>query len=521
MIESEAVSGVELAIFLGKLNAVCDEMGYVLQRSAFSPNIKDRLDFSCAVFDREGAILAQAAHIPVHLGSMAYAMRSLVAQFDWQQGDMVVVNDPFQGGTHLPDVTMIAPMFIHGELSGFVVNRAHHANIGASAPGSMPLSSALEEEGVILPPKKLLESGQLNEELASQIRGIDPECSGALPEDFVAQISANKTGLMRLEAILVIQDEPIDFFDRMNAALHQYGAQLMKRLISQIPEGVAHFEDVLDGDGFHDNPIRLKLQLQRSGEELLFDFKGSSAQVTGNLNCPLSVSAASVYYVIACMLPEYAPKCDGVFRHIRMNAVQGSILNANPGSAVAAGNVETSMRVVDLVQGAFAKLGLDMPAASQGTMNNIAMGSSGGVHRRRWDYYETLGGGMGAHAHGDGLDAVQCHMTNTLNTPVESLELHYPLRIDQYGLRCQSGGAGERRGGDGLKRSYTFLEPTSVTLLTDRRVSRPWGINAASGKSGENYLNGVRISSKRALEVFAGDTITIETPGGGGWSPVE
>ena len=521
MIGSNEVSGVELAIFVGKLNAVCAEMGYVLQRSAFSPNIKDRLDFSCAVFDREGAILAQAAHIPVHLGSMAYAMKSLVSQFHWQSGDMVVVNDPFQGGTHLPDVTMIAPFFIQGELCGFVVNRAHHANIGASAPGSMPLSSTLEEEGVILPPTKLLQAGLLHAELARQIRSIDSECSAELPEDFVAQISANKTGLIRLEASLSDQEDPIRFFDGMNAALHNYGALLMRRMISQIPEGSAHFEDVLDGDGFNDVPVRLELRLQRSGDALIFDFSGSSPQVTGNLNCPLSVSAASVYYVIACMLPDYAPKCDGVFRHISLIAPRGSILNADAGAAVAAGNVETSMRVVDLVQGALGKLGLDMPAASQGTMNNIAMGSAGDNGRRRWDYYETLGGGMGAHAHGDGLDAVQCHMTNTLNTPIESLELHYPLRIEQYALRDESGGAGVRCGGEGLKRSYTFLEPASVTLLTDRRLSRPWGVYAEPGKAGVNSFNGTSLSSKIALEVSVGDSITIETPGGGGWSPAE
>lgn len=518
---SNEVSGVELAIFAGKLNAVCAEMGYVLQRSAFSPNIKDRLDFSCAVFDRDGAILAQAAHIPVHLGSMAYAMKNLVSKFEWHSGDMVVVNDPFQGGTHLPDVTLIAPFFILGELSGFVVNRAHHANIGATAPGSMPLSSKLEEEGVILSPEKLLEAGHLNAGLADQIRSIDPECSAELPEDFIAQISANRTGLNRLAASLADMSSPARFFDRMNSALHDYGALLMQRLIRQIPEGAVHFEDVLDGDGFSEVPVRLVLHLERIGDQLVFDFSESSPQVTGNLNCPVSVSAASVYYVIACMLPDYAPKCDGVFRHINLIAARGSILNANPGAAVAAGNVETSMRIVDLVQGAFAKLGIEMPAASQGTMNNVAMGNSGHGGNRRWDYYETLGGGMGAHAGGDGLDAVQCHMTNTLNTPIESLELHYPLRIEQYGLRDQSGGSGERVGGRGLKRSYRFLEPASVTLLTDRRLSRPWGVRAEPGKAGVNSLNGVPVTSKISLEVSAGDSISIETPGGGGWSPAE
>lgn len=519
MIASNEVSGVELAIFLGKLNAVCAEMGFVLQRSAFSPNIKDRLDFSCAVFDRDGAILAQAAHIPVHLGSMAYAMKSLVSRFEWRPNDMVVVNDPFQGGTHLPDVTLVAPFFIQEKLAGFVVNRAHHANIGASAPGSMPLSSALEEEGVVLAPEKLLLQGVLNPQLAEKICRIDPETSGELPEDFIAQISANKTGLVRLAAVMSSQSDPLGFFDRMNAALHEYGAHLMQRLIAQIPEGQVCFEDVLDGDGFSNEPVRLVLELSNTNGQLVFDFSQSGHQVKGNLNCPVSVSAASVYYVIACMLPDYAPKCDGVFRFIKLVAREGSILNARPGAAVAAGNVETSMRIVDLVQGAMAKLGVDMPAAAQGTMNNVAMGSAGLNGAKRWDYYETLGGGMGAHRNGDGLDAVQCHMTNTLNTPIESLELHYPLRIEQYSVRQRSGGAGDFLGGDGLVRTYRFLEPASVTLLTDRRSSRPWGMQAESGAQGLNFHNEKPLSSKIALEVSAGDSITIQTPGGGGWSP--
>ena len=515
------VSGIDLAIFSGKLNAVCDEMGYVLQRSAFSPNIKDRLDFSCALFDRDGAILAQAAHIPVHLGSMAYAMKALVERFEWHVGDMVVVNDPFQGGTHLPDVTMVAPFFLQGQLSGFVVNRAHHANIGASAPGSMPLSTSLQEEGVVLQPEKLLCGGELNALLAQRISSIDPECSGELPEDFVAQISANKTGLIRLEASLCHEPDPVAFFERMNRALHEYGEQLMSSLIESIPQGTARFEDVLDGDGFSEDPVRLVLELSNRGGKLEFDFSGSSKQVKGNLNCPLSVSAASVYYLVACLLPDYAPKCDGVFRFINIHALEGSVLNASTGAAVAAGNVETSMRIVDLVQGAFAELGVSMPSAAQGTMNNIAMGSAGNNSASRWDYYETLGGGMGAHGKGDGLDAVQCHMTNTLNTPVESLELHYPLRIEQYAIRDSSGGSGKFSGGNGLVRSYRFLESASVTLLTERRAVQPWGTRAGSGLPGVNMLNGERLPPKIALEVSPEDSITIETPGGGGWSPLE
>lgn len=519
MSEKHAVSGVELAIFSGKLNAICEEMGFVLQRCAFSPNIKDRLDFSCAVFDRYGKILAQAAHIPVHLGSMAFAMSSLVSRFEWFDGDVVVVNDPFQGGTHLPDVTLISPVFIDDTLVGYVVNRAHHANIGSRSPGSMPLSSKIEEEGILIAPQKLFAKGILNQALASQLRAIVPNCASDLPEDFAAQVSANQVGRCRLASWLAAQEKPLQWFQGLSDALNEYGAELMCRFIETLPDNsFSEFTDYLENDGFGSGVIELKLRLGREGSFIHFDFSGTSQQVAGNLNCPESVSVASVYYVIACMLPEYTPKCDGVFRYINVEAPKGSILNANPGAAVAAGNVETSMRVVDLVQGAMIGLGIDMPAASQGSMNNIAMGSAGDEGSGRWDYYETIAGGMGAHSGSRGLSGVQCHMTNTLNTPIESLELHYPLRIERYGLRQNSGGLGENLGGNGLVRKYVFLSNANVTLLTERREFRPWGIRASGGQCGENWHNGSLILGKCALEVAAGDTITIETPGGGGWS---
>jgi len=513
-----SVSGVELAIFSGKLNSICEEMGYVLQRSALSPNIKDRLDFSCAVFDSKGAILAQAAHIPVHLGSMAYAMSSLVSQFEWQEGDVVVVNDPFQGGTHLPDVTVVSPLFFGEVLTGFVVNRAHHANIGASAPGSMPLSESLDEEGVIISPVKLYVGGELDAEVAGRLRAIDPTCTEAIPEDFIAQVSANRTGITRLLEWLETFNDPCTDFNQRNEALNQYGASLMSSFISDLPEGTASFVDYLDDDGCGSGPIKIEVSIERRGDKLTFDFSGTDPQVKGNLNCPVSVSAAAVYYLVACMLPEYAPKCDGVFKHIHLSVPKGSLLNANQGAAVAAGNVETSMRVVDVVQGALRRLGVDMPAASQGTMNNIAMGYEGVNGQNRWDYYETIAGGMGAHSQGAGSSAVQCHMTNTLNTPVESLELHYPLRIDRYEIREHTGGLGTHAGGNGLCRTYCFLQSSHVTLLTDRRNTRPWGVESSDGAVGLNLLNGEVLPAKVAFEVTAGDKVTVSTPGGGGWS---
>ena len=519
MSEEQKVSGVELAIFSGKLNAICEEMGFVLQRCAFSPNIKDRLDFSCAVFDARGKILSQAAHIPVHLGSMAFAMSSLVNSFQWFEGDVVVVNDPFQGGTHLPDVTLVSPVFVDDALAGFVVNRAHHANIGSSSPGSMPLSSDIAEEGVLIVPQKLFDGGVLNQSLASSLRGIVTSCSSDLPEDFAAQLSANNVGKRRLVDWLSAKKEPLRIFQELSDALNEYGSELMRRFVENLPDNTfSEFTDYLEDDGFGSGAIELKLSLVRKRDVVCFDFTGTSAQVKGNLNCPESVSAASVYYVIACLLPEYTPKCDGVFRHIELKVPKGSILNARPGAAVAAGNVETSMRLVDLVQGAFIGLGVDMPAASQGTMNNIAMGSAGGVDSARWDYYETIAGGMGAHSCGPGLSGVQCHMTNTLNTPIESLELHYPLRIERYELRDSSGGMGQNVGGNGLLRHYSFLSRANVTLLTERRSVKPWGVKGSEGLCGANWHNNFSIAGKCALEVAAGDTITIETPGGGGWS---
>ncbi|KZX78013.1 5-oxoprolinase [Oleiphilus sp. HI0009] len=513
----EKISGIELAIFSGKLNTICEEMGFVLQRSALSPNIKDRLDFSCALFDSEGRILAQAAHIPVHLGSMAYAMKDLVAMFDWSEGDMVVVNDPFKGGTHLPDVTMIAPLFLSDVLHGFVVNRAHHANIGSEAPGSMPLSDSLLEEGIVLGPQKIIDKGIIVDELARRIRSIEPNCDSELPEDFLAQISANQTGLMRMTDWLNGIQHGGVYFNARCAALNEYGLTLMQGFISKLPIESVEFSDVLDSDGFGAEKIPIHLELRSTGERLVFDFSGTGQSVKGNLNCPESVTASSVYYVIACLLPEYAPKCDGVFRFIDIICPYGSMLNAPKGSAVAAGNVETSMRVVDVVQGCLLKLGLDMPAAAQGSMNNIAMGNKSSS-AESWDYYETLAGGMGANSGSSGLDAVQCHMTNTLNTPVESLELHYPIQITEYSIRRRSGGKGEYDGGCGLSRSYRFTAPASVTLLTERRMNQPWGVSAGAGKCGVNTLNDQVLPAKARIQVEQNDVINIKTPGGGAWS---
>ena len=508
------MDAIELNIFASRLDAVCDEMGAVLQRAAFSPNIRDRLDFSCAVFDAQGELSAQAAHIPVHLGSMAYAMRDIVAGFDWRDGDMVIVNDPYLGGTHLPDVTLIAPVFHERKLCGFVANRAHHADIGGETPGSMPLSSSLEEEGLIISPTRLIEAGQLNgavmKRITAAIRSGD-----AGRGDFAAQISANRNGLQRIGEL--INTMGVSAFRAALADLNDYAERLAQSTLGAIPDGEYSFSDVLDDDGLGGVDLTIKVTLRVEQHRVRVDFTGTSPQVRGNVNCPLSVAAAGVFYVFRCLMPAQTPACAGSFRPISITAPVGCLLNAQYPAAVAAGNVETSTRVVDVVMGALARALPDrIPAASQGSMNNLAMGSA--ADKEGWDYYETIGGGMGAGPISDGLSAVQTHMTNTLNTPIEVLESNYPLRVATYAVRVHSGGRGRHSGGDGLIRSFIFLQPATVTLLTERRRHSPWGLQGGeAGLPGRNLLNGAPLAGKVTLNVQSGDTLQIETPGGGGW----
>ena len=508
------MNAIELNIFASRLDAVCDEMGAVLQRAAFSPNIRDRLDFSCAVFDAQGELSAQAAHIPVHLGSMAYAMRGIVAGFEWQPGDMVIVNDPFLGGTHLPDVTLIAPVFNNGRLMAFVANRAHHADIGAETPGSMPLSSRLEEEGLVIPPTRLIVAGKLDESVMKRIM-VAIRSGHAGRGDFAAQISANRNGLRRLGELIDAMGSQ-DFREAL-IDLNDYAERLAQSTLSAIPDGEYHFSDVMDDDGLGDEDLTIAVTLRIKAHQVDVDFSGTVAQVKGNVNCPLSVAAAAVFYVFRCLMPPQTPACAGSFRPITLTAPPGCLLNAQYPAAVAAGNVETSSRVVDVIMGALAQAVPErIPAASHGSMNNLAMGCATG--NCSWDYYETIGGGMGAGPKAHGISAVQTHMTNTLNTPIEVLERNYPLRVATYAVRDHSGGRGRYSGGDGIIRSFTFLQPATVTLLTERRRHSPWGLNGGEdGSPGRNLLNGNPLAGKVTLTVHSGDMLRIETPGGGGW----
>ncbi|MGB0723121.1 MAG: hydantoinase B/oxoprolinase family protein [Gammaproteobacteria bacterium] len=508
------MDAIELGLFASRIQAVCDEMGAVLRRTAFSPNIRDRLDYSCAVFDVHGDLVAQAAHIPVHLGSMAYAMAGVVAELDWTEGDMVVFNDPFLGGTHLPDVTLVAPVYHAGERVGFVANRAHHADIGASSPGSMPISRRLEDEGQIIAPTRLVTAAGMESDVLDGIVGAT-RGGRAARGDFMAQVSANRAGMLRLRE-LVDGLSPAGFAHALDA-LNDYGERLARATVGALPDGAYSFEDYMDDDGQGQTDIPIRARVVIEGETVNVDFNGTAEQVAGNINCPLSVAAAAVFYVFRCLMPGQTPACAGVFRNLTLEAPRGCLLNAQRPAAVAAGNVETSTRIVDVICGALAMAVPELiPAASHGSMNNIAMGSV--TSEGGWDYYETVGGGMGAGARGGGLSGVQTHMTNTLNTPVEVLEQHFPLRVETYALRAGSGGTGKRAGGDGLVRTYRFLEPATVTLLTERRRVGPWGRDGGcNGAPGVNRLNGGVVPGKCQLDVVAGDRVSLETPGGGGW----
>lgn len=504
---------IALRIFESRVAAICETMGAILRRSAFSPNIRDRLDFSCALFGADGRLLSQATHIPVHLGSMAWAMRDLVDRHDWRPGSRLILNDPYAGGTHLPDVTLIAPVF-EGEgnrarCCGFVANRAHHADIGSATPGSMPLSRTLDEEGVLIEPTWLYRDGRLDAEVLDDICGRmrDP----ALAEgDFRAQIAASAWGERAL--IGLVDELGASGLAERAAALDAYAARLAEATFADLPNGRWEASDRMDCDGAGGKGPGIRVGLTIDSGWIDLDFDGTDAQVAGNLNCPLSVTAAAVYYALRCLLPDETPACAGALDRIRLHAPDGCLVNARSPAATAAGNVETSQRIVDVVLRALAEALPDrIPAASQGTMNNLGLGGA------EWSYYETMAGGCGASACSDGRHAAHSHMTNTLNTPAEVLEYHYPVRILRYGRRRGSGGRGARPGGDGLIREFRFLEPASVTLITERRVHAPWGLaGGVDGRPGVNRLDDEELPSKISLNVEAGQVLTVETPGGGG-----
>jgi N-methylhydantoinase B len=485
---------IELQVLGSALRSVAEEMGAVLIRSAFSANIKERRDCSTALFDERGRMIAQAEHMPVHLGAMPDAVAA-VMEHDPEPDDVFALNDPYAGGTHLPDVTLVSRTDL-----GFAVTRAHHADVGASEPGSMPAGShTLDEEGVVIPPTRLDED--VLEELIARMR--NPVERRA---DFRAQLAANRLAGRRVAELCERRGR-----DRVAAAMDElfaYSERVVRAGIGRLPDGRFEAVDVLEAT---EGDLELRVAVTIAGEEITFDFEGTARQHEGNLNCPLSVTKSACYFVVRCVTAPDLPASGGAFAPTEVLAPAGSLVNAQSPAAVAAGNVETSCRIVDCV---FTALGeaIPVPAQGQGTMNNLTFGNE------RFTYYETVGGGQGACPSADGPSGVHVTMSNTLTTPAEALELSYPLRVERHALRLGSGGAGRFRGGDGAIRELRVLEPCRFSVISERRVRSPRGVRGGEpGAPGLNLLNGEELPAKATRDLGPGDLLHIETPGGGGF----
>jgi N-methylhydantoinase B len=500
------MDAVDLQVMVGALGAACEEMGAVLVRSAHSANVKERRDASTALFDAEGQMIMQAEHIPVHLGAMPSAVAAVLAE-DHEPGDAWILNDPYRGGTHLPDITVISPVFESrgdnrgtGELLGFAASRAHHADIGGPTPGSMPAGSrTLDDEGVLIAPTRLVRAGTLDRDLLDELtaRMRAPRQREA---DLRAQLAANRAGARRLEQLAETAGVAA-LREAMRATL-DYAERRTRARIAALGDGERRAADALEGI---DGDIRLELRATVAGDALDLDFTGSAAQHDGNLNCPLAVTLSACYFAVRVLTDPDVPPSAGAYRPIRVIAPEGSLLNARRPAAVAAGNVETSSRVADLVLAAFGR------ALGQGTMNNLTLGSD------EFTYYETLAGGQGACPDADGPSAVHVAMSNTLNTPIEALELEFPLRAVEYALRRGSRGRGAHDGGDGVVRELEALAPMRFSLITERRRHAPPGAAGGEpGMPGRNLVNGDEVAGKVDGELAAGDRIRLETPGGGG-----
>ncbi|MEK6838255.1 MAG: hydantoinase B/oxoprolinase family protein [Candidatus Thermoplasmatota archaeon] len=512
---------VELEVLRNAVTFVPEEMGIALRRTAYSPNIKERMDASCAVFNGEGRMLAQAEHIPVHLGSMPVTIDVLREEMggDLADGDQVIVNDPYRGGSHLPDITLVRPIFYRGTLRGYAVNKAHHADVGGSAPGSMPADSVvLADEGIVIPPTKFLRRGEEVRAVVQEIiRGTrNPrERLG----DLRAQVAANELGASRFLSLLTKYGATR--IDTFASEILAYSERRVRAAIAAMPRGTWRARDVLE-DSRDDGFLPIAAEVTVGGSGILVDFEGTSRQIEGNLNAPLSVTLSATYYVFRCLTDPEAPANSGCYAPIAVHAPHGSLVNPRPPAPVAAGNVETSSRIVDVLLLAMAEaLPGVVPAQSQGTMNNLLIG--GRWRSQDFSYYETIAGGEGAFPFREGQSGIHTHMTNTKNTPVEALELAYPLRVEEYRLIPQSGGAGRHRGGDGIRRSIRFLaDRGTLTIISDRRRRGPAGLaGGRDGRRGRNRLiRGGRpaaLPGKTTREVRRGDVVVVESPGGGGW----
>ena len=503
---------VTLSVLASALTGIAQEMGAVLIRGAYSSNIKERRDCSTALFDERGRMVAQAEHIPVHLGAMPEAVQAIMNR-NPEPGDVFAINDPYSGGTHLPDITLVSPLSHDAEIIGYAVTRAHHSDVGGIRPGSMPSNSReIYQEGIIIPPIRLVHGGEYVEDvldlLLSNVRTPDLRRG-----DLRAQIAANKIAEERVGELIDARGK-----NTVLAAFEEvisYAEKRAREAIREFPDGEYTAEDYMEGDGTTDEDVRIKATVTIEDDSMTIDFSGTADAVEGNVNCPLPVTRSACYFALRVLLPKDIPANAGTYAPLEIEAPEGSLVNATHPRAVVAGNVETSNRIADAVLAAFSSFAPEgLPAQGQGTMNNTIIGGAG------WTYYETIGGGQGANAEGPGPSGVHVGMSNTLNTPIEAFEMEYPMRVERYELLYESGGAGERRGGDGVVRSVRVLEPAGLSLLTDRRRHPPRGVEGGEpGAVGQNLLNDEELPPKTNRTLEGGDVVTIKTPGGGGYGP--
>jgi N-methylhydantoinase B len=526
---------IELEIFKNLYHSIAEEMGAALRRTAFSPNIKERRDYSCALFDRAGEVIAMGDHMPVHLGSMPMSVRAAVDSCKMLSGDVVMLNDPFRGGTHLPDITLVAPVYIkdrgHAMPDFYVASRAHHADVGGAYAGSMGLCREIYQEGFRIPPVKIMRAGAMQSDvlalLLANVRTPE-EREG----DLRAQIAACHTGAERLREICARYG--VDRAKRTAKDLLEYSEELMRAFLLRVPPGEYRAEDFLDSDGITEQSVKIAVTLtfanqqwsrtRHGGEVVTVDFTGSDPQVEGSVNAVEAITYSACFYVLRCLLADDVPATAGLMRPVRVIAPQGTIVNASPPAAVAGGNVETSQRIVDVLLRALSKaIPERIPAAASGTMNNLTIGGVDPRTGKPFAYYETIAGGMGARPTKSGVSGVHTHMTNSLNTPAEALAYGYPLRVLEYSLRPESGGAGKHHGGDGIVREIEVLTECEVTLLSERRVLAPWGLSGG-GDGSPGRTSVIRndgsveaMPGKFSTRLRKGDRIRIESPGGGGW----
>jgi N-methylhydantoinase B len=513
---------IRLEIMKNLFHSVAEEMGAALRRSAFSANIKERRDYSCAVFDARGQALAMGDHMPVHLGSMPMSVAAALRAFPLAPGDIAVLNDPYAGGTHLPDITLVMPVYVKGSRvpSFYVASRAHHADVGGAQAGSMALTREIYAEGMRIPPVKLCRGGKIERDFLALLLA-NVRTPAEREGDLTAQIASCRTGARRLEEIVARYG--LREVSAYAGHLLDYSERMMRAALRKIPAGVYRAKDFLDDDGISPGAVRLAVTIEIVGGRARVDFSGSAPQCEGSVNAVEAITVSAVFYVFRCLLDEQVPATAGLLRPIGVLAPEGTVVNARPPAAVAGGNVETSQRIVDVLLRALARAVPDrVPAASQGTMNNFSFGGADPRGGGAFAYYETTAGGMGARPGSAGLSGIHTHMTNSLNTPIEVFEHACPVRVLRYGLRRDSGGRGRWRGGDGIVREIEFLTDVTASILSDRRRIRPYGLaGGAPGSAGRNtLLRGGRresLPSKVSLRLRAGDVLRIETPGGGGW----